>query len=144
MAECHVLCDIVILYWQCNRPWALLITSSSWVAELAASIIFECSLQHVMVLNGICLFLYLWSCIHRNSLVYTVCELWTINLSHFCDPCLIETDYKSFIKPLNISTGNDHKGAFKYYVSQLSLILDPPPPPASALSARALTPNLLT
>ena len=34
-----------------------------------------------------------------------------------------------------------YKGAFKYYVSNFSQILDPPPPPASAVSAQALTPH---
>ena len=33
------------------------------------------------------------------------------------------------------------KGVFKYYVSKFSLIWDPPPPPASAKSAQALTPQ---
>ena len=33
------------------------------------------------------------------------------------------------------------KGAFKYYVSKFSIIFDPPPPPASALSAQTKTPH---
>ena len=36
---------------------------------------------------------------------------------------------------------NCDKGAFKYYVSKFSIILDPPPPPASALSAQTKTPH---
>ena len=67
-----------------------------------------------------------------------------INIITFRAILIIFTNMQSYtlIRLLKlIALLSSIKGAFKYYVSNFSQILDPPPPPASAVSAQALTPH---